>query len=107
RDVAKHKNLQVLGLQSTKITDAGLRELVNLRLYHLYLDETLVKDLSAAELGKLTHLKSLYIPNTRVTDGNVKELVKLQNLELLVINSDISKSALTELRKKLPHCEIK
>src|SRR5262245_37392912 len=62
-------------LDTTKVTDAGLRELKELKsLQLLNLSGTKVTDAGLKELKELKSLRSLYLRHTKVTDAGVKEL---------------------------------
>ena len=69
------KSLQVLFLNSTKVTDPGLEHLKGLTsLRELYLNSTKVTDAGLEHLKGLTALKELYLAGTQVTDAGVQRL---------------------------------
>ena len=64
-------------LHTTKITDAGLKEVAKLQqLTHLYLGDTQITDEGLKEVAKLKKLTILYLYGTKVTDAGVAELKK-------------------------------
>ena len=83
--VADLEKVKLLALTSTKITDAGLKEV--------------------AKMEKLTNL-SLYGCD-QITDAGLKELAKLKQLEgLVLVDTKITKAGVAELQKALPKCRI-
>ena len=73
-----------LGLVSTKISDAGLKE-----------------------LAKLKRLGLLYLSGTQITDAGLKELAKIKQLtELTLINTKVTKAGAAELQEARPKCRI-
>jgi hypothetical protein len=72
-----------LGLIETKITAAGLKEMVKLRnLTSLYMFRTKITDAGLKEIAKLQHLTDLSLSYTKITDENAAELKKaLPNCE--------------------------
>ena len=75
----------VLGLDNTKITNAGLKE-----------------------VAKLQNLTFLNLGSTKITDAGLKELAKLQNLKGLSLDdTNITDEGAAELKKALPKCFIR
>ena len=73
-----------LGLVSTKISDASLKE-----------------------LPKLKGLKLLYLSGTEISNAGLKNLSKLKQLtELTLINTKVTLAGVEELQKVLPDCRI-
>lgn len=73
-----------LDLNSTQITDEGMKELAGLKdLQMLNLQETPVTDAGLKELARLKVLQSLNLFRTQVTDEGLKELTGLRNLQTL------------------------
>ena len=105
------KQLPAVGVQfglefRTKLTDAGLKDLKQLKnLTWLVLERTEVTDLGMKELKELKDLRSLYLWEAWVTDKGVKELKelkKLTSLELLQTQmTDAGLKDLTELKDSL------
>ncbi len=64
-----------MNLNLTKISDAGLANLVALpELEELYLIETPLTDASVANLKQLVHLKRLVLLRTRLSPAAIKDL---------------------------------
>ncbi len=77
-------SLEMLRLWDTKVSDAGLESLVELkRLRWLYLSGTAISDSGGAVLKKMTFLRGLDLRATRVTDRMMRQLASLENLEWL------------------------
>jgi internalin A len=78
------KQLQLLDLAGTRITDAGLKE-----------------------LHTLTNLKTLNLSRTRVTDEGLRELKDLKQLQSLFIGGTaVTPEGAADLKKTLPDCKI-
>ncbi len=76
-----------LCLNSTKMTDAGLKQLAGLKsLQALYLAGTQVTDAGLKELAGLKSLQTLDFRGTQVTDAGLKELAGLKSLQRLYLN---------------------
>ncbi len=76
-----------LCLNSTKMTDVGLKELAGLKsLQALYLAGTQVTDAGLKELAGRKSLQTLDVRWTKVTDAGLKELAGLQSLQRLYLN---------------------
>lgn len=77
-DLKKVPNLPFefgLGLGSTAITDAGLKELTgHKQLVYLDLYETKVTDAGIKKLAALKKLTALILAKTKVTDAGIKQL---------------------------------
>lgn len=78
--------LEFLSLRRTKVTDAGLRTISEIRgLQGLFLTETAVTDEGLAHFAGMPELLALELSKTRVTDDGIRVLGglrKLQHLEL-------------------------
>src|SRR5207245_2591285 len=73
-----------VNLDSTKVTDAGLKELAGLKsLQSLDLMFTMVTDAGLKELAGLKSLQTLKLNSRQVTDTGLKELAGLKNLQAL------------------------
>lgn len=78
------KSLHTLNLGGTHVTDAGLKELANLKSLHaLFLGGTQVTDAGLKELAGLKSLHTLWLFGTQVTDAGLKELAGLKSLHTL------------------------
>jgi hypothetical protein len=65
----------MLSLNSTQVTDEGLKHLTGLAsLKWLWLNNTQVTDAGLAHLKELTSLRRIYLAETQVTDEGVAEL---------------------------------
>src|SRR5262245_7755474 len=79
KDLAELKELRVLDLGFTKVTDTGLKELAGLRgLQFLNLADTKVTDAGLKVLGELKDLQVLLLERTNVTDMGLKDLAGLK-----------------------------
>lgn len=77
-------SLEMLRLWDTRVSDAGLEPLVDLkRLRWLYLSGTNITDSGASVLKKMTFLRGLDLRATRLTDRAMRQLAALENLEWL------------------------
>jgi WD40 repeat protein/serine/threonine protein kinase len=93
------QHLAGLGLVGTSVTDAGLKELKDLRLTSLYLSSKKVSDSGLVDLKVLTTLESLGLEGTSVTDTGLKELKGLANLRhLSLVRTQVSDAGLEELK---------
>ena len=73
-DLAK---VTMLALRSTKITDAGLKEIAKLqKLEILNLSDTKITDAGLKDIAKLKKLTHLSLRYTKITDENATELGK-------------------------------
>ncbi len=87
-----------LNLNSTNVTDAGLKELaVFENLNSLYLYDVGVTDAGLRELASCKNLTSLVLRGTKVTDTGLKQLAPLRNLNHLAL-PDVTDATLQELR---------
>lgn len=100
----RQRDLQVLDLSRTRITDAGLvhvRGLANLK--SLDLDSTHTGDPSMEHLEGLVSLERLILSNTKITDEGLKHLGKLTQLGELALSgtrvTDVGLPTLRMLRK--------
>jgi Protein kinase domain len=85
-DLLPLTEIGVLGLQGTKITDAGLKHVAGFKkMFQLYLGQTAVTDAGLKELATLERLEHLGLENTQITDVGVNTIVKLKNLKYLNI----------------------
>lgn len=77
-------SLEMLRLWDTRISDAGLEPIVELkRLRWLYLSGTHLTDAATSVLKKMTFLRGLDLRATRITDRGMRQLATLENLEWL------------------------
>ena len=101
-------NLQTLRFDFNEdITDASLVHLKDLtNLENLDLRETQITDAGLVHLKGLTKLLSLNLNSTQITDAGLVHLEGLTNLEHLFLSAELTDSAVAELQKALPNCEI-
>jgi hypothetical protein len=106
RELAHLKNLLILDLAPSTITDAKLRILRETGMLHrTTMAQTgiwapRVRPKSAAEV------KYFNLAGTKVTDLGLKELLGFENLKILYAHqSNVTAAGLAELRKSLRNCE--
>src|SRR5947209_7558853 len=99
---AKRPGQPVVGvdLDNTKVTDAGLKVLKQLKsLQFLDMGDN-VTDAGLKELKELKHLQSLGLGYTEVTDAGLKELKELKSLQALNLrDTKITDAGLKELKE--------
>ena len=96
-------NLQTLFLDRTKITDAGVRDLAELRnLQHLTLNGAAITDKALESLAKsplLKNLHSLGLDHTAISDAGLKYLAGAPGLQALnIMNTQVTDAGLVHLR---------
>jgi Leucine-rich repeat (LRR) protein len=110
KEIAKLQKLEILNLSDTKITDAGLKEIAKLqKLEILYLNFTKITDAGLKDIVKLQQLTHLSLRYTKITDAGLKEIAKLQELTGLWLNgTDITDAGLMDAAKlqKLIHLNL-
>jgi internalin A len=84
--VGRLRQLRILDLRSSDVTDSGLEQLRGLkRLRHLYLDDTEITDAGLHHLEGLTNMEFLSLNRTQI-DGSglvsLKRMTELQTLQL-------------------------
>lgn len=84
------KNLAMLDLYLTKITDKSMEHLVDLPLEVLVISQTELGDLALASVGKIKTLRRLELFDTNVTDAGLKHLI-----DLPLFRIDLSKTSVT------------
>jgi internalin A len=97
-----------LSFGSGGMTDAGLRELAELKtLQYLFLYNTPVTDAGMKELAGLTSLQALSLASTKVTDVGLKELTGLNNLQFLhLARTQVTDAGVAKLQKALPQLKV-
>ena len=92
--------LEILDLNSSAVTDAGMVHLKGLsNLQILYLNDTHIGDGGMAYLASLTSLKSLDLSNTEITDAGLVQLAGLSGLEELYVgNTRVTDAGLAHLK---------
>ena len=103
-DVAQVEEVIWLNLKDTKITDAGLKHLANLKnLKKLHLERTAVTDEGLANLSELSNLNYLNLYGTKVTDAGLDKLTNLKNLKQLYLwESGVSEDGAERLKQAIP-----
>ena len=95
---------------SKKLTGKGLAHLKDLPIEELDLSATGIKDDGFASIKQLKSLKRLSLIRTDVTDKGLAHLKSSKHLKTLIVNikglSTISDSAIADLRKALPDCQV-
>ena len=84
--LAKISTLITLGLNGTKLTSAGLKELTKLRnLTYLSAAHTLIDDEGLRHVATLSKLIWLELDNTQITDAGIEHLRPLKSLKVLLL----------------------
>jgi len=103
KDIARFRMLQHLAISGTRVTDVGLKELVQLgnNLQGLSLGGLDISDAGLQSLGKLQGLRYLVLGNNpKVTDTGVKELARLKRLHTLgLTGTKVTDASLKELAR--------
>jgi internalin A len=104
----KRLYLTKLDLGWTAITDAGLRDVAELKsVEELDIARTRVGDLGVAELKRLPNLAVLYAHGTQVTDAVLNDLLTFGSLrKLSVYSTRVTGSALRDFRRARPEVRI-
>ena len=102
------KPVIAVNLYGTKVTDAGLKELKDLKqLTSLDLTWTWGTAAVLKELKDLKQLTSLDLSGTGVTDAGLKELKDLKQLTTLYLGgTKVTDDGVADLQKALPGCKI-
>jgi hypothetical protein len=102
------KPVTQVDLNGTKVTDAGLKHLKELKeLRSLDLSGTQVRDAGLKELKELKELRSLDLSDTEVRDAGLKELKELKELRKLnLYSTKVTDAGVAELQQALPNCKI-
>lgn len=101
--VAKMKSLRTLGLNDTKVTDEGFKQLAGLDLREIHLFRTSLGDASLEVISQMPNIVTLNLRDTRLSDQGIAyltSLAKLERLDLSECNSPgITDAAGPELAK--------
>mgnify|MGYP001952173125 CR=1 FL=1 len=97
-----------MSLRGTQLTDAGVPELKTLQsLQVLWLDRTSVSEAGLEWITGLSGLRELGLRNCPVGDGLVELVSNVPQLGVLnVFGTQLTEEGVAELRKRLPDCEI-
>jgi serine/threonine protein kinase len=106
--IAECRDLSVLGLDGTKISDGGLALLKDIKtLKQLELTETKISDMGLASLKDLENLIHLRVGHTAVTDVGLKSLVNMTKLQRLdLTKTKVTAAGVETLQRALPQCKI-
>jgi internalin A len=81
------KAIDELGLSSTAVTDAGLKNLVGVRVRCLGLRDCAgVTDAALASIARMKGLRAVILDGTRVTDAGMERLAALSDLEWVFLD---------------------
>jgi hypothetical protein len=98
KEIARFKTVRHLAISGTRVTDTGLKELLEIKdsLQGLVLGSLDISDEGLKSVGKLLGLRYLMLGNSpKVTDTGVKELTRLTNLHTLgLTNTKVTDASL-------------
>ncbi len=102
-------DITVISLETTQVTDAGLRNFSCLtKLERLYLNHTQITDDGLLHLSGLSNLQVLTLNYTQVTDAGLHNLSGLTNLRWLYVrNTQVTNDGADQLQSQLPGLEIR
>jgi len=108
KELVKLKLLTGLELRNTKITDAGLKELTSLKsLRALYVGGTKISDAGMNEISKMTALEMLDLSDTNVTDQGLKKITNLKSLWMLYLSgTKVTEKGVKSFKTVLPKCRV-
>ena len=108
KELVKLKLMTGLELRNTKITDAGLKELTRLKsLTALYVGGTKISDVGMNEISKMTALEMLDLSDTNVTDQGLKKITNLKSLWMLYLGgTKVTENGVKSLKEVLPKCRV-
>ena len=97
-----------LNLRGTKVTDAGLAHLANIKsLTQLHLERTAVTDAGLAHLSGLENLEYLNLYGTQITDAGLAHLQNLKKLKKLYVwQTGVTKAGAEQLTASIPELYI-
>ena len=100
--------LQGLDFFGSQVTDAGLVHLRWLRrLQLLGLQSTRITDAGLVHLEEMKELQQLVLTGTTVTDAGLEHLKGLTHLqELYLVNTKVTDHGIKKLQQALPNCKI-
>lgn len=130
-NIANAKNLRIVGLAKTRVTNqtidvlaklpaienlvltktnidkhalVKLGQMQNLRI--LNLSDIQLTDQDLAPLAQLSRLETLFLMRTNITDASVATLSQIKSLKRLDVGSRISQQAKTQLKTAIPGIKI-
>lgn len=99
--------LEILDLETTPLTDAGLREIAKLKsLRYLNVGATHIIGNTLDSLEGLPNLRALGLSNTRVSVAALQKLTKLSGLQLLFLEGTVVNGAVLDSLSQLPLVHI-
>jgi Leucine-rich repeat (LRR) protein len=106
-EVKKLRQLRVLSIPVTKITDSGLKAIADMSLRELYVGGNNISDEGLAHLSNMKSLRTLYLPGNPITDAGLHHLYELSSLqELRLSETKITKKGIRALQAQLPKTQI-
>jgi internalin A len=108
RDIEPLTGLKVLSLSDTHVTNAGLESLKGMtELQELTLDGTAITDAGLAHMTEFGSLRLLALDRTGVTDAGLLHLEELANLRYLeVMHTQVTGEGIKRLKRALPNCAV-
>lgn len=109
KQVAQLERLRSLNLSRSLVGGNGLLHIANIKtLRFLNLHSTGVDNEGVKHLAALPHLKELDLSSTQITEEAVPFLARIRPLRKLDVRSNgFSEEAYARLRRRLPDCEVK
>lgn len=97
-----------LSLFGFPITDLGILEILHFKnLVMLDLRETKISDASIKPLRQLTKLKIIHLNGCPISDAGLGELAKMKSLtRISIANTNASKAGIEKLKSALPNCKV-
>ena len=102
------KNVRILNLRDTKITNAGIKYIEGIKnLKRLHLERTQIDDGCMDYLIGLQELEYLNLYSTKITDSGLTKLKELKKLKQLYIwQTDVTGEGVKQLEAQLPDLKI-
>lgn len=105
--IAAIPELKYLDVSHTKLTANGIKKLVQANQIEDLWVEGLPIQLAAAEIGKLSALRSLNLHNSDINDDGLSALYELRDLTALYLGgTPTTEAAIDRLRLRLPRCDV-
>jgi len=106
-EIGKLTKLEDLNLWRSRVTDSGIKFLVELPLKRLNLDDTSIGDAAIPHIAQIRSLEFIHLGKTAITDEGIQGLKELTKLKDLVLtNNGLSPEAVERLRSRLPETRI-
>jgi internalin A len=103
------KNLRVLDISQTRVSNAGLAPLAELpKLERLSLWRARrIDDRAAEHLVRMRSLQTLDLAETNVTDATLRQLASLENLRhLYLAGAKVTPEGVERFKRERPECEV-